>query len=108
MKWVAPSVLYSEDLSNHLHCNLLHSVGPLPPPSQEALRDEVYCQIIKQLTDNKQRASEERGWELLWLVTGLFPCSTTLQREVNIFLRSKVSHVPLAADCQQRLYKTIQ
>ena len=75
---------------------------------QEALRDEVYCQIIKQLTDNKLRGSEERGWELLWLVTGLFACSTTLQREVNLFLRSKVGRVPLAADCQQRLYKTIQ
>lgn len=76
--------------------------------SQEALRDEVYCQIIKQLTDNKLRASEERGWELLWLATGLFPCSSTLQKEVNLFLRAKVYRIPLAADCQQRLYKTIQ
>ncbi len=75
---------------------------------QEALRDEVYCQVIKQLTDNKYRASEERGWELLWLVTGLFPCSTTLQREVNLFLRSRATRATLAADCQQRLYKTIQ
>lgn len=77
-------------------------------PPQEALRDETYCQIIKQLTDNKLRNSEEKGWELLWLATGLFPCSTTLQREINLFLRSKVTRVPLAADCQQRLYKTIQ
>ena len=80
----------------------------LPFHLQEPLRDEVYCQIIKQLTDNKFRTSEERGWELLWLTTGLFPCSTTLQKEVNLFLRSKVQRNPLAADCQQRLYKTIQ
>ena len=64
--------------------------------------------IIKQLTDNKLRGSEEKGWELLWLATGLFPCSSTLQREINMFLRSKVGRVPFAADCQQRLYKTIQ
>ena len=75
---------------------------------QESLRDEVYCQIVKQVTDNKLKGSEEKGWELLWLATGLFPCSTTLQKEINQFLRSKVSRNPLAADCQQRLYKTIQ
>ena len=79
-----------------------------PTLPQEPIRDEIYCQIIKQLTDNKFRTSEERGWELLWLATGLFPCSTTLQKEVNLFLRDKVQRTPFAADCQQRLCKTIQ
>lgn len=73
----------------------------------EPLRDEIYCQLLKQLTENKLRTSEERGWELLWLATGLFPCSTTLQREVNLFLRAKLHRFPLAGDCQQRLFKTI-
>ncbi len=75
---------------------------------QEVLRDEIYCQIVKQLTDNKFRTSEDRGWELLWLATGLFPCSTTLQKEVTLFLRTRVTRNPLATDCQQRLHKTIQ
>ncbi|XP_019860107.1 PREDICTED: unconventional myosin-VIIa-like [Amphimedon queenslandica] len=76
--------------------------------SHEVLRDEVYCQIIKQLTFNKLRFSEERGWELLWLASGLFPCSQVLYKEVNQFLRSRIKRWLIAADIQQRLYKSTQ
>ncbi|CAB3368903.1 Hypothetical predicted protein [Cloeon dipterum] len=76
--------------------------GPL---THELLRDEVYCQIMKQLTGNTSDFSTERGWELMWLATGLFGCSTGLLKELTMFLRTR-KH-PLAQDSLQRLQKTL-
>ncbi|KAG8522814.1 Unconventional myosin-VIIa, partial [Galemys pyrenaicus] len=73
----------------------------------EPLKDEVYVQILKQLTDNHIRYSEERGWELLWLCTGLFPPSNILLPHVQRFLQSR-KHCLLAMDCLQRLQKALR
>ncbi|TRY99157.1 hypothetical protein DNTS_033984, partial [Danionella cerebrum] len=73
----------------------------------EPLKDEIYCQILKQLTQNHMKYSEEKGWELLWLCVGLFPPSNVLLPHVQRFLQSKKHH-PLASDCMLRLQKALR
>lgn len=55
------------------------------------LRDEVYCQIIKQLTANRstRRSSEEgqlRGWRLFSIITAYFACSDTIKPYIIKYL----------------------
>ncbi|XP_054284599.1 myosin-VIIa [Macrosteles quadrilineatus] len=77
--------------------------GPL---KHEILRDEIFCQLMRQLTDNRNRMSEERGWELMWLATGLFACSQNLLKELTLFLRTR--RHPISQDSLQRLQKTLR
>lgn len=53
------------------------------------------------------RYSEEKGWELLWLCTGLFPPSNVLLPHIQRFLQS-MKHHPLADNCMQRLHKAMR
>ncbi|XP_016133906.1 unconventional myosin-VIIa-like [Sinocyclocheilus grahami] len=66
------------------------------------LRDEIYCQIMKQMTNNNHGLSMERGWQLLWLCCGLFPPSQLLLRHAQRFLESRTRE-PLASTCLQRM-----
>ncbi|XP_029971015.1 unconventional myosin-VIIa-like [Salarias fasciatus] len=68
----------------------------------EALRDEIYCQIMRQMTNNSSRLSLERGWQLLWLCSGLFPPSQSLMKHAQRFLQSRPKE-QLSADCLQRM-----
>lgn len=70
------------------------------------MRDEIYCQIMKQLTGNRNQISESRGWELMWLITGLFTCSQNLEKELKKFLQSRRTS-QIAQDCLLRFQKTL-
>ncbi|KAI3369062.1 hypothetical protein L3Q82_026031 [Scortum barcoo] len=78
-----------------------------PATENEALRDEIYCQIMKQMTNNNNRFSMEQGWQLLWLCCGLFPPSQSLLKHTQRFLESR-RREPLASDCLQRLQSSLR
>uniref|UniRef100_A0A8C5A5F3 Myosin VIIBb n=1 Tax=Gadus morhua TaxID=8049 RepID=A0A8C5A5F3_GADMO len=78
-----------------------------PATQHPALQDEIYCQIMKQMTNNRNRVSMELGWQLLWLCTGLFPPSNSLAKHAHRFLKSRPRD-PLASDCLKRLQNILR
>uniref|UniRef100_A0A8C5SSM1 Myosin VIIB n=1 Tax=Laticauda laticaudata TaxID=8630 RepID=A0A8C5SSM1_LATLA len=74
---------------------------------EETLQDEIYCQILKQLTENHNRYSLNSGWQLLWLCTGLFPPSKSLLKHVQKFIETRLKE-NLALECRHRIQKVMR
>ncbi|NXJ19157.1 MYO15 protein, partial [Dicrurus megarhynchus] len=77
---------------------------------KENLHDEIYCQVIKQVTQNPHQESELRGWLLLNLLTGYFLPSKILMPYATKFLQLASSdpsstHHDIAKICQSNLRK---
>jgi myosin-7 len=78
-----------------------------PAMNEDTLKDEIYCQIMKQLTENTVQNSEDRGWDLMWLAVGLMtPTIAILQKELQEFLKTRPH--PIAKESLQRLLKTMK
>ncbi|XP_037666136.1 LOW QUALITY PROTEIN: unconventional myosin-XVB-like [Choloepus didactylus] len=75
---------------------------------EENLRDEIYCQAVKQVTGHPQPEHCARGWSFLSLLTGCFPPSTTLMPYVTKFLQDAGRSQELARSCQEHLQRTVK
>ncbi|NXP26700.1 MYO15 protein, partial [Scytalopus superciliaris] len=81
----------------------------------EVLRDEVYCQIIKQITNNTSSKTDscQKGWRLLYILAAYHKCSEVLRPFLLAFLQDASRHPELpfhgiAKACEQNLKKTLQ
>ncbi|GMH64517.1 hypothetical protein TrLO_g13461 [Triparma laevis f. longispina] len=59
--------------------------------ANEALRAELYVQVMKQLQENPSFASETKGWELMSLLLSVFPPPPSVENVLSMFLREHCS-----------------
>eukprot|EP00516_Mucochytrium_quahogii_P004452 CAMPEP_0203755414 /NCGR_PEP_ID=MMETSP0098-20131031/8869_1 /ASSEMBLY_ACC=CAM_ASM_000208 /TAXON_ID=96639 /ORGANISM=" , Strain NY0313808BC1" /LENGTH=1902 /DNA_ID=CAMNT_0050646867 /DNA_START=366 /DNA_END=6074 /DNA_ORIENTATION=- len=53
------------------------------------LVDEIYCQVMKQVTENPKQESANRGWNLMSMLLATFPPSSQLEMYLEYFLRKQ-------------------
>ncbi|XP_073722285.1 unconventional myosin-XV [Misgurnus anguillicaudatus] len=79
------------------------------------MKDEAYCQVLKQITANTSTKPEscQKGWRLLYILTAFYRCSEVLKPFLLKFLRDtcrspEVLFHGIAKACEQNLRKTFQ
>ncbi|CAG5121799.1 unnamed protein product [Candidula unifasciata] len=72
-----------------------------PAQRNKYLREEIYCQIVKQLTNNPDKTSADRGWCLLTMLSSLTPPSSELIDHILLFVKGS-SH-PMASHCETNI-----
>ncbi|QQP53116.1 Myosin 15, partial [Caligus rogercresseyi] len=81
----------------------------------ESIRDEVYCQIMKQTTNNKSHRKDscQKGWRLFTIVAAYFSCTEVLKPflfkylETSAYDKRRAYH-GTALVCLQNLRKTFK
>uniref|UniRef100_A0A2R8MTK1 Myosin XVB n=1 Tax=Callithrix jacchus TaxID=9483 RepID=A0A2R8MTK1_CALJA len=75
---------------------------------EQQLRDEIYCQVIKQVTRHPRPERCIRGWSFLSLLTGFFSPSTKLMPYLTKFLQDSSLNQELAQSSQEHLQRTVK
>ncbi|XP_036078086.1 myosin XVB [Rousettus aegyptiacus] len=75
---------------------------------EENLRDEIYCQVIKQVTGHPRPELCARGWKFLSLLTGFFAPSVTLMPYLTKFLQDSGQGQELARSSQEHLQRSVK
>jgi hypothetical protein len=72
-----------------VNCALLHT----------HLRSEIYCQIIKQISDHPIVANQMRGWDLMAICLSQFPPNPDMENVLEIYLRTAPQRVSKYLAC---------
>ncbi|XP_039542942.1 unconventional myosin-XV isoform X2 [Pimephales promelas] len=79
------------------------------------MKDEAYCQVLKQITGNTSSKTEscQRGWRLLYILTAFYKCSEALKPYLlkhlqDVCASPGVHFQGIAKACEQNLRKTFQ
>ena len=78
----------------------------------EMLRDEIYCQIVKQTTENPDREHNLNGWKLFGILLGTFPPTNRFSMYLKAYFQqartfSGDSQVPLYAKfAEEQLHRS--
>jgi len=56
--------------------------------ANDKMRDEIYLQTVKQLTNNPNQESVRKGWKILLLCLEIFPPTDRLENYLEIWLRN--------------------
>ncbi|XP_067238478.1 unconventional myosin-XV isoform X1 [Chanodichthys erythropterus] len=79
------------------------------------MKDEAYCQVLKQITGNTSSKTEscQRGWRLLYILTAYYKCSEALKPYLLKYLQDVcaspgVHFQGISKACEQNLRKTFQ
>eukprot|EP00127_Corallochytrium_limacisporum_P000754 Clim_evm40s25 gene=Clim_evmTU40s25 len=70
----------------------------------DALRDEIFSQVTKQITNNSNTVSEAKGWELMFALCGVTYPTPILISYIESILNCNSSR-RIAAACLTRLHK---
>lgn len=86
----------------------LMGLGTVPNDiSLKQIRDEIYCQIMKQISNNSDEEKAEHGWILLSLVCSTFCPSSKIKYYVKEFFQTEIDNITIfsknAMYCQERL-----